>query len=61
MMGLKGDTSSISMVPNSFSFTMETEVSATDTIMNMSAITPGIKLSEPFCSTLYNCLTCGMI
>ena len=61
MMGLKGDTSKISMVPSSFSLTTATEVSAVLTIIKINAITPGIKLSEPFCSSLYSCLISGMM
>src|ERR1700676_5223091 len=42
MTGLKGETNRISIVPNSFSLTMETEVRAVQTSIRISAITPGI-------------------
>ena len=47
--------------PSSFSLTIDTDVRAVQTIIKMRAITPGMKLSEPFCSSLYNCLISGII
>ena len=52
--GLKGDTNSISIVPNSFSRTTATEVRAVLTIIKTSAITPGTKFIEPFWASLYS-------
>ena len=50
--GLKGDTSKISIVPFSFSFTMDTEVIKTQISSSTNAITPGTKLVVPFNSGL---------
>src|SRR5690606_17436922 len=50
--GLNGDTSSTSMVPVSFSLTMDMAVIMTETNINTNAMTPGTKLGAP--------LSCGL-
>ena len=59
--GLKGDTSNISMVPVSFSFTMEMAVIITQTSISTRAITPGTKLWAPFSCGLYSIRVWGSI
>ena len=59
--GLNGDTNNTSMVPNSFSFTMATDVIMVHTSINTKAITPGTKLGAPRNSGLYNICTSGTI
>ena len=46
--GFIGETSKISIVPVSFSFTMAIAVIITQTINRISAITPGTKFGAPF-------------
>src|ERR1035437_7464707 len=50
--GFIGDTNNISIVPISFSRTIETEVIITQTSNNTMAMTPGTKLGEPLRSGL---------
>ncbi len=46
--GFMGETSRISIVPVSFSFTMAMAVIMTQTISSTIAITPGTKFGAPF-------------
>ena len=54
---LTGETSKTSIVPDSFSLTIVTDVIKAHIIINMSPITPGTKLYELFNCGLYNILT----
>ncbi len=54
--GFIGDTNNISMVPFSFSFTMDTEVIMAPSNMRIRVITPGTKLKVLDNFGLYNML-----
>ena len=60
-MGFTGETSRISIVPSSFSRTIETDVIITQTNNSTMAMTPGTKFGAPFKSGLYNIRTSGTI
>ena len=51
--GFTGDTSSSSIVPVSFSLTIDTDVIIEHIIMRMSPMTPGTKLYADFMAGLY--------
>ena len=59
--GLKGETSSISIVPVSFSYTIAIAVIITQTSIKTKAITPGTKFGAPFNCGLYSIFTSGFI
>ena len=59
--GFTGDTSKISIVPVSFSRTIDIEVIMAQMRVKMSPITPGTKLYAPFIRGLYSNFTTGCI
>ena len=59
--GFIGDTSSTSMLPVSFSLTMDTEVISAQISSSISPMIPGTKLYELFNCGLYSILRFGVM